>query len=124
LYDLPAQRPLDLLDSNMALQRNGDAAYDAYNDRYVLTPDAPTKHGSFISPKRVDLSTAFDISFQINLGGKDAGGDGVGFVLENDPARINAIGAAGAGQGLTGIQCRLGVTFATHAAPDQPGLLT
>jgi len=62
LYDLPAQRPLDLLDSNMVLQRNGDAAYDAYNDRYVLTPDAPTKHGSFISPKRVDLSTAFDIS--------------------------------------------------------------
>src|SRR5262249_61328239 len=57
LYDLPAQRPLDLLDANMVLQRNGDAAYDGYNDRYVLTPDAPTKHGSFMSPKRVDLST-------------------------------------------------------------------
>jgi hypothetical protein len=123
LYDLPAQRPLDLLDSNMALQRNGDAAYDAYNDRYVLTPDAPTKHGSFISPKRVDLSTAFDISFQINLGGKDAGGDGVGFVLENDPAGINAIGAAGGGQGLTGIQYGLGITFATNAATDQTGFV-
>ena len=43
LYDLPAQLPLDLLDANMVLQRNGDAAYDAYNDRYVLTPDAPTQ---------------------------------------------------------------------------------
>jgi hypothetical protein len=123
LYDLPAQLPLNLLDANMVLQRNGDAAYDAYNDRYVLTPDAPTKHGSFISPKRVDLSTAFDISFQINLGGNDAGGDGVGFVLENDPAGINAIGAAGDGQGLTGIQNGLGITFATNAATDQTGFV-
>src|SRR5262249_20376878 len=54
-----------------------------------------------------------------NLGGKDAGGDGVGFVLENDPAGINAIGAAGGGQGLTGIQNGLGITFATNAATDQ-----
>ena len=41
LYDLPAQLPLDLLDANMTLQRNDDAAYDAYNDRYVATPAAP-----------------------------------------------------------------------------------
>jgi Ca2+-binding RTX toxin-like protein len=122
-YDLPAHFPLDLLDANMVLQRNGDAAYDLYNDRYVLTPDAPTKHGSFISPQRVDLSTAFDISFQINLGGNDAGGDGVGFVFHNDPVGINAIGAAGGGQGLTGIQYGLGITFATNAATDQTGFV-
>jgi len=123
LYDLPAQLPLDLLDANMVLERNGDAAYDAYNDRYVLTPDAPSssvKHGSFISPQRVDLSSAFDISFQINLaGGKDAGGDGVGFVLENDPTRIYAIGATGGGGGLNGIQNGLGIKFATQAGIDQ-----
>ena len=123
LYDLPAQRPLDLLDSNMILERNGDAAYDAYNDCYVLTPDAPTKHGSFMSPQRVDLSQAFDISFQINLGNNDAGGDGVGFVFHNDPAGINALGAAAGGQGLTGIQNGLGIAFATDTATDHTGLV-
>jgi hypothetical protein len=55
-------------------------------------------------------------------GGKDVGGDGVGFVLENDPADL-AIGATGGNGGLNGIQNGLGIKFATQAGIDQTGFV-
>ena len=100
----------------MVLQRNGDAAYDAYNDRYVLTPDAPSKHGSFMSPKRVDLSTAFDITFDINVGNNADGADGMGFVLHNDPLGTSARRSRRR-QGMSGIKNGIGIEFDTYYNP-------
>src|SRR5262249_44700051 len=120
LYDLPAQRPLDLLDLNMVLQRNGDAAYDAYHDRYVLTPNASTKHGSFMSPQRVDLTKTFDITFDINVGNNDNGADGMAFVLHNDPLGDQALGGLGGNLGMFGINNGVGIEFDTYQNTSAP----
>ena len=118
LYDLPAQLPLNLLDAHIVLERNGDAAYDAYNDRYVLTPDASTKHGSFMSSERVDLTKTFDITFDIYVGNNDNGADGMGFVLHNDPLGKNALGDAGSGLGMMGINNGVGIEFDTYQSAN------
>ena len=47
----------------------------------------------------------------------------MGFVRHNDPTGMNAIGVAGSGQGLKGIQNGLGIKFATDAATDQTGFV-
>ena len=120
LYDLPAHLPLDLLDANMVLQRNGDAAYDWYNDRYVLTPDAPMKSGSFMSPQRVDLTKTFDITFDINVGNNDNGSDGMAFVLHNDPLGDQALGGSGGDLGMIGIKNGVGIEFDTYQNTEAP----
>ena len=80
--DVPNSAPLvPHLGLGVALERNGDGAYDGYDDSYVLTPDAPQKEGSFISEERVNFSQAFHINFDIKLGSSDAGAEGVAFVL-------------------------------------------
>lgn len=119
LYHFLPQQNLDLLDENMVMVRNGDAAYDAWTDSYVLTPDAELKHGSFMSPQRVDLSKAFEITFEINVGDKDANGaDGMAFVLHNDPLGSKAIGERGGGLGAMGIQNGLAIEFDTYQSID------
>ena len=59
---------------------------------YMVTPDALSQHGSVMSDMRVDLSKTFDITFDINVGNKANGADGMGFMLQNDPLGHNALG--------------------------------
>ncbi len=48
-----------------------------------------------MSNQRIDLHSDFDISFKVYLGDKDAGADGMAFVLHNDPFGADAIGGGG-----------------------------
>ncbi|MEO8094962.1 MAG: galactose oxidase-like domain-containing protein, partial [Pseudolysinimonas sp.] len=116
-YLLPSTMPLDL---GVALEGNGDAAYDGFTDSYVLTPDAALKAGSFMSEERVDLSKPFSITFQMNFGNNDAGADGMAFVLQNDPAGADALGAGGGALGATGITNGLAIQFDVFQNPDDP----
>src|SRR5262249_8879033 len=102
---------------------NGDATYDAAHKSYIVAPDAQLQHGSVMAQTRVDLNKTFKLTFDINVGNNPNGADGMGFVLQNDPAGMNAIGVVGGGQGLKGIQNGLGITFATDAATDQTGFV-
>jgi hypothetical protein len=87
---------------------------------YLVTPDALMQQGSVISNTRVDLTKTFDITFDVNLGNKANGADGMGFVFENDPLGNKALGSVGGGKGMLGINNGLGIEFDTFQHPDDP----
>ena len=117
--DLPDYRPGTLpLDPGFQVTINGDAAYDGFDDSYALVPQAASKHGSVMADEKIDLSHAFDLTFEINLGASNAGGDGVAFVLHNDASGAAALGAAGIGLGATGIGNGLAIRFTTSNPSD------
>ena len=67
-----------------------------------------------MSTGRIDVRQNFTIAFDVNLGTNDAGADGAAFVLHNDPRGVNAIGAAGSGLAIGGIQNGLAIEFDTY----------
>ena len=105
--------PATVLNLGVALDPNGSTAHNASQDIYVLTPNTGNQTGSVMSETRIDLRSAFSISFEINVGANDAGADGMAFVLHNDPAGGHALGTAGGGTGLgaLGIQNGVGIEF-------------
>ncbi len=109
-YDQPSQLPLDL---GVEVTTFGDAAYDLYDDSFAVTPDAALKAGGAMLEQRVDLSQAFSITFEINVGDDDAAADGMAFVLHNDPRGAEALGTAGGGFGAIGIANGLAIEFDT-----------
>ena len=109
-FDQPSQLPLDL---GVEVTTLGDAAYDLYDDSFAVTPDAGLKAGGAMLEQRVDLSKAFAITFEINVGNNDAGADGMAFVLHNDPRGAEALGGAGGGFGAIGIANGLAIEFDT-----------
>jgi hypothetical protein len=90
---------------------NGSSAIDAANHAVVLTQNVQNQAGSAMLNQQIDLSHSFQISFDLLFGNNAA--DGVAFLLQNDPRGLQAIGAAGAGYGATGIQNGLGIAFDT-----------
>jgi hypothetical protein len=78
-----------------------------------LTPNAAKKAGAVMLDQRVDLSYDFQVSFDIYLGTKIKGGDGVAFVLQSDPRGGFARGGNGASYGAVGIKNGLGIAFDT-----------
>jgi len=96
---------------------NGDATYDATTGDFALTKDAQNQKGALMSNERIDLRSDFDISFNIYLGNKDAGGNGMAFVLHNDPFGGDATGAGGSSLGAYGIRNGLGIAFDTNGNP-------
>ncbi|MFT6282636.1 MAG: hypothetical protein ACJA0U_002773 [Salibacteraceae bacterium] len=52
---------------------------------------------------RLDFTIDFSYDFVINLGSNDAGADGICFVIQNDPAGLQAFGVAGGAIGAGGI---------------------
>ena len=80
---------------------NGSTTYNKQNEVFTLTPDANWMAGSVFTNKVVDLSHDFSINFDVNLGWRDGGADGVSFVMHNDPNGGDAIGVGGAVQGAT-----------------------
>lgn len=74
-----------------AMQMDGDCV--------LLTPDSAYSEGIAWYTTPVDLSQPFEISFDLFLGEKEEGADGMTFVLHADPRGLRAFGVWGEGMG-------------------------
>ncbi len=92
----------------------GDASYNATSNEFTLTPDANDQAGAAMSESRLDLGDDFEVTFDVFLGTKDAGADGMAFVLHNSPQGNGATGAPGVGLGAAGIGQGVGIEFDTY----------
>ncbi len=66
-----------------------------------------------MSKGRVDVREDFQISFDVYLGTKDGGADGISFILHNSPLGNGATGAPGVGLGVYGIQNGIAIEYDT-----------
>lgn len=62
------------------------------NGCIMLTPDLPYSEGLAYSTSKLDLTNFFEIEYEIYLGDKDNGADGITFVIHNDPRGFEAFG--------------------------------
>ena len=79
-----------------------------------------------MSTQRIDVRQNFTVAFDVNLGANDAGADGAAIVFHNDPRGANAIGSAGGGLGVGGIQNGLGDRvrhLQQRRGPERPACL-
>ncbi len=65
------------------------------NDCIRLTPDLQYMEGLAYHTTKLNLSNFFEIEFDIFLGNKDEGADGITFVIHNDPRGFDAYGTWG-----------------------------
>ncbi|NJO00271.1 MAG: lectin [Bacteroidia bacterium] len=65
------------------------------NDCIRLTPDLQYMEGLAYHTTKLDLNNFFEIDFDIFLGEKDEGADGITFVIHNDPRGFDAYGTWG-----------------------------
>lgn len=72
----------------------GDAAY-MNNDCIRLTPDVAYSEGIAYYKTRLNLQNFFQVDFDIYLGDKDQGADGITFVIHNDKRGFDAFGTWG-----------------------------
>jgi len=61
----------------------------------LLTPDEPYSEGIAYNTNTIDLSNDFYIDFDIYLGNKDEGADGITFVMHTDQRGFQAFGTYG-----------------------------
>lgn len=109
-------------DVEFIVQTTGDAFYDTGAGVFDITPDDFFKAGAVMSTDRIDLREDFAITFDVYVGARDSGADGIGFVFHNDPAGADAVGNDGGGQGMSGIQNSIGIEFDTwHNGEAHPG---
>ncbi len=73
----------------------GTAAYMDNPDCIMLTPDSPYSEGLAYHRTKLDLTRRFEIEFDIYLGDKDEGADGITFVIHNDERGFDAYGTWG-----------------------------
>lgn len=92
---------------------SGSAASEATTNTLVLTTGGEFEAGAAMAPARIDLAQPFEVSFAFQVGDDPEGGDGLGFVLHNDPSGAGAIGMTGGNLGLDGIENGLAVEFDT-----------
>lgn len=71
------------------------AATEMPNDCILLTPDKPYQEGLAYHTSKLDLENYFEIEFDIFLGDKEEGADGITFVIQNDPRGFDAFGTWG-----------------------------
>ncbi|MCG8309038.1 MAG: lectin [Cytophagales bacterium] len=65
------------------------------NQCVLLTPDEPYSEGIAYNTNTIDLGSDFVIDFDIYLGDKDEGADGITFVMHTDPRGFQAYGTYG-----------------------------
>ena len=65
------------------------------NQCVLLTPDEPYSEGIAYNTHTIDLNNDFVIDFDIYLGNKDEGADGITFVMHTDPRGFQAFGTYG-----------------------------
>ncbi|MEM7657042.1 MAG: gliding motility-associated C-terminal domain-containing protein [Bacteroidota bacterium] len=90
-------------------QVRGNASYLG-NDCFELTPNQNSQAGAVWYNDQVNLNEPFDIYVDIFLGCRDAGADGLAFVLQ--PNNTN-IGGGGGGMGYSNIPNSLAIEFDT-----------
>lgn len=88
---------------------NGSARRDT-GECFVLTPNQNWQGGSIWFLNTVNISTPFDLQFEIFLGCSDAGADGIAFVLQQVST---SVGSQGGGLGYQGIQPSIAIEFDT-----------
>lgn len=103
------------------MQLAGGARYNENTGITTLTQNAAQKTAAMMSECRVDLTSDFWLDFDVFLGTKDKGGDGLGFVLHNDPTGDRALGRGGEGLGMAGIRYGLGIEFDTYNSGGKSG---
>jgi hypothetical protein len=103
----------DVADPRGHVTMNGNASYLGSSDVFRLTADTKMVGGSIMSNERILLTHDFSISFNVFLGGRDAGADGMTFILHNDPRAADAIGGRGGALGAAGILNGLAIEFDT-----------
>ncbi len=69
----------------------GDAR-DMMNGCIQLTSDTPYAEGIAYNRNKLNLDSYFQIEFDIHLGDKDEGADGITFVIHDDPRGFGAFG--------------------------------
>lgn len=101
---------------------------DMGNGCIQLTPDEPYSEGLAYSEDKLDLSSNFEIEFDIYLGKKNEGADGITFVVHNDNRGFDAFGNWGECMGYgrfnpnypgTSIYPSIAVEFDTYFNPNQ-----
>lgn len=95
-------------------QANGSAS--AIGDVLTLTLAGEYEAGSAFLLSPIDTSRAFTTSFTLDLLQANAGsqGEGVAFVIQNNAAGLDALGAAGAGLGVAGVTNSVGLNFRSY----------
>lgn len=88
---------------------NGSAIPIQNSTCYQLTPAADFQLGSVWYADKIDLSKDLDLEFELNFGNKDAGADGIVFVLQT--VGNKALGMSGGGIGFEGFSPSLGIEF-------------
>jgi hypothetical protein len=101
----------NIVGTNLTL--NGTTSHVYGSNVYILTTDATGQTGSVMSDKRIDLTHDFDLSFNLQIGAKALAGDGMAFVLHNDPFGNDALGTGGGGLGAAGLLNGLAIQFDT-----------
>lgn len=89
------------------------ASFDATTGLVSLT-STKSQTGSAFSNAVLDVHSNFSISFNFFAGTKDSGGEGLAFVLQNDPLGGDALGGTGSALGAGGIVNGLGIEFDTR----------
>jgi hypothetical protein len=95
----------------------------------MLTPDEQYSEGIAYASAKLDLNNYFEIEFDIFLGKKDEGADGITFVIHNDPRGFKAYGTYGECMGYgrwnpgaywaNSITPSIAVEFDTYYNPQQ-----
>ena len=109
--DAPTKIEIGQIDGTARV--NGNAGFDPDKQVFTLTPVGASKTGAVMADTQLDLTSNFDITFNIFLGSKDGGSTGATFILQSDPDGSDAIGSGGAGLGASGIQNGLALAFNT-----------
>lgn len=100
---------------------NGSAAYDQQLGEFDLTNGLRNQTAGLMSNARVDLSHDFKIDFDAYFGASDRGGEGLTFLLHNDPHGADAAGRGGGAFGAVGIRDGLGIEFDTNFSGRRSG---
>lgn len=92
---------------------SGGARYDSLSKIATLTSKEQWKVGAMMSDVRLNVQQNFTIDFDAFFGTADNNGDGLAFVLHNDPLGARTIGTGADGIGLNGIRNGLAIEFDT-----------
>lgn len=93
----------------------GDAAY-MNPDCIQLTPDLEYSEGIAYYKTKLDLANYFQVEFDIYLGDKDQGADGITFVIHDDERQYEAYGTWGECMGYG--RWNYDVLYGTYIAPS------
>ena len=104
-------------------QMSVNAGFDSDRHIFDLTPAGASKSGAVMSDAEIDLRSDFDISFNFFMGSKDGGSSGMTFVLHADPDGSDAIGSAGAGLRVSGIENGLAIAFNAKLGAETTSLV-